>query len=183
MGAKPFCEDKTMKSKALWVVGMMLSLFGCGQGTPPLNTLGDPSQSLTSTFAIPIANPSTMTAYSSSVDGFSFGINTGGVGVQVMAPADGLVVSADSGSQTIVLFHNDQVYSTIRGVAVSSAALVGQYVIKGTALGSVASGVSSVILSLIVNGAKTCPLSYMTSNARMTIYSLLSPTNTNPCQI
>jgi murein DD-endopeptidase MepM/ murein hydrolase activator NlpD len=127
----------------------------------PTATLGDPSQSLASSFSLPLANSATtFSGFSTASDGFDFGSF---VGTQVRAPANGLVVGVDTSAQTVTLLHNVRVFTRIRGV--TSSVQVGNYLAAGTQIGTV--GTSSVLrFSVIVDGALTCPLSFLNSAAR-----------------
>src|SRR5690349_10187972 len=99
------------------ILCMAMSFVSCGQGTEPVYTLGDPTQTFAQSMNLPIPT-TTITSFT------PFGPNSNGglrlsviaQSISVAAPANGLVVSADPSGQTITVMHNVHVSTRVAAV-------------------------------------------------------------------
>lgn len=168
---------------------------GCGSGLEPISVLGDPSQSLVGTIALPIASNvfNTVAPFSSSNDGFDYSYTLGrlptvtATSVVYSAPANGWVTAIDSSSgfPIITLFHNSHLSTRIK-IFTTTNVRVGDFVTAGQALGTLTlnllTATSLLHLSVIADGAVVCPYSYLNTAARTdsnTIFAQVTGTTSN----
>jgi hypothetical protein len=160
------------------------TLMGCGQGTEPMVLAGDASQTLISTLILPISTTlSGFTPFSSTHDGFDLSGTFTGTVIPVRAPATGLVVAADTTAQTITILHNVHVYTRMKYV--TSSVQVGNFVLAGQQIGTVANLSNVLNFSVLVDNVSVCPMTYLSQAARQQmviyIYSIYSLNSGNPC--
>ncbi len=174
--------------RRLMVFLLALGILGCGQGNEPIASLGDASQSLGPGLQLPMSSSgysyfSTLIPYSSSSPYWGLRGTFTGTAVPIVAPASGLVLFADTASQTVTILHNPYIESKLVGV-VPSGITAGTYVLAGAQVGTVSNSAQYVEFFVIVNGSSVCPLSYLTSSARQQLYTTfynLGGYNSSPC--
>jgi len=120
-------------------------------------------------------------AYTSSSGGFDYLISP--VTSNVVAPEAGVIGSVDStldsGFVAVTIFHNSRLSTRIRKLSAATAMQVGRSVVAGEAIGT--PGITGLInMSVIVDGSLACPLSLMTSDARVFLSGRFA---VFPCQI
>lgn len=153
--------------------------MGCGSGTEPFSTLGDPSRAQVAgglTLPQPFTAPTLMTPFSSASDGIAI---TGFVtDTAARAPASGLVIATDATNVTIL--HNVHLVSRINLGTGTVSVPVGTYVTSASQIGTYAANINvTAKLSVFVDGVAMCPLSYLNTESRTYITQRLS--NQNPC--
>ena len=180
-----------MIKKLFSTLGMTLGatylLAACGQGLDPIDLMGDPTQSQIGVLSLPIAASTSGFAsfipFSSSNPGFTLNTNTGFTqyATQIVAPGTGVVAIADIGGQSVTIEHTIHVRSRITGV--TSSVQVGNYVYAGTQIGTAVSSGTNIQFSVLVDGVAVCPLSYLTTAARvqLTTSSFYGTSTQSPC--
>lgn len=169
-------------------------LVACGQGNEPLSILGDPNARLVDSFALPynavsggvgggavvLSQYAPFVASNAAFDGIDFVPQIQGA-YQVLAPGTGVVTEVDSASITIL--HNVRVSSRLSKLS-STSVRVGDYVTAGSVVGATTTtGVSTSLahLSVFVDGAVTCPYSYLVLSAKALLNQTARTTGLGPC--
>jgi hypothetical protein len=173
-----------------WPVSIMLtclgaSLVGCGQGSDPLSSLGDPNQaiSLSSPVANTAVNGTNFTAFSTAHPSLEWVFIASLASVAVTAPAAGIVSAVDAtvNAASVTIYHNSRM-STLVSKLGSITARVGDVVTQGQQLGTLNSATPTLAYAVLLDGAAICPLSFLSAEARAFITSHTpGGANTNPC--
>ena len=156
---------------------LLLTMVACGSANEPFTVLGDPSA--TPQLGMPTTEAAiyNIGAYNASTvgtasDGFDLNLNqlTPMYGQNVVAPADGLIQSVDSGLNpgffAVTVYHNLHLSTRVSRLQ-NATVVVGAYVKAGDILGtSPSTGTVLAHLSVFYDGQIVCPYSYLNAATR-----------------
>jgi len=157
--------------KKLLISALCLGAMGAGCGTAgndPVAVLGDPM--ITPTLLLPFSNSiasATQSLYTSGHDNFEWTFFANQT-VSVGAPAEGLVVEADSsvaGASYIVIYHNARVSTRLSKLAAISVR-PGDRVVAGQVIGS---STTTLQFYVVQEKSSVCPYTFITPEARLYI--------------
>lgn len=171
--------SKAKVAMSVLVVSFLVS--GCGSGVEPLNAIGDPTR--VPEIAMPLAsgnfNPGLITPFSAGNDGFSI-ISTA-LNAPVLAPISGFVTGVDISTGTVTIYATPRFSARVVNVQNAGAIRLGDYVTAGqSSLGTATIG-TTVRFSVILDGAAVCPYSYLSTDTRTSINTMLQNTVQRPC--
>lgn len=162
-----------------------VGLVGCG-GENPITALQKNIDQAFPELQLPFsetqASSYSITGYSASNDGFTFTGLSGSQQIQIVAPADGVVIKIteiDGANDYVTIYHSRYLTSRISMSTIS--AREGDSVKAGEQIGSASnfsSGITDAVkLTIYLNGRATCPLSFFKASVLTTINGKIS----SPC--
>lgn len=160
--------------------------LGCGSGTDPLSALNATEANNLPQITIPFASTTlgsitSLTPYSSNLDGFRFSCGGFCGALSITAPYNGVITSTDSSSVTI--YHTARVSTRISGIVPNVVA--GAVVETGSLIGTSSSNTNiAATLSVLFDGTSVCPYFFLTrgqSTQRTWINTLVATSGQSPC--
>lgn len=164
-----------MKSKLFGLVALAALFAGCGNTNHPLDMFGDPNAN--PNLNLPLSNNeiSSMVAYTTATPAFQL-LSTFQNGT-VLSPGVGLVTNVESQSTgfVVTVYHSPRVISQVSRLSTSTVR-AGDQVGAGSVIGVTNLG-QFIYFSVFYNAEVTCPLSFLSSDARTQVFARLA----GPC--